>query len=72
MVGLKLPFMCISGVKNRGYDENCKKHDSLGTILFDLKETLPFSRVGQNARTKSALFFVIRTLNVGLRCSPFT
>jgi len=33
----------------------CKKHDSLGAILFDLKEAGPFSWAGQNTRTKSAI-----------------
>ena len=32
-----------------------QKNDSLGTILFDLKEAGPFSWVGQNARTKSVI-----------------
>jgi len=38
-----------------GRTKNAKKHDSIGTVLFDLKKIEPISWVGQNARIKSAI-----------------
>ena len=47
--------MCVSGVENREVELKLQNHDSLGTVLFDLKEAEPFSWVGQNVRTKSVI-----------------
>jgi len=55
MVGLKLSFLCVSGVGNREIGLKLQKTYSLRTILFDLKKIGPFSRVGQNGRTKSVI-----------------
>jgi len=43
VVGLKLPFLCVSGVENREIGLKLQKPYSLGTILFDLKEGGPIS-----------------------------
>jgi len=44
--------------KIRGKTNTAKKHDSLWTVLFDLKEAGPFSWPGQNAWTKMQLSLV--------------
>jgi len=38
VVELKLSFLCVSRVKNREVGLKLQNHDSLETILFDLKE----------------------------------
>jgi len=38
VVGLKLSFLCVSGVENREVGLKLQNHDSLRTVLFDLKE----------------------------------
>jgi len=43
VAGLKLSFLCVSGVENREVGLKLQNHDSLGTVLFDLKEAGPFS-----------------------------
>jgi len=55
VVGLKLSFLCVSGVENREVGLKLQNHDSLRTVLFDLKEAELFLWVGQNAMTKSVI-----------------
>jgi len=43
VVGLKLSFMYVFGVENRKVGLKLQNHDSLETVLFDLKEAGLFS-----------------------------
>jgi len=47
--------MYVFGVENRKVGLKLQNHDSLETVLFDLKEAGLFSWVDQNVRTKSVI-----------------
>ena len=63
--------MCVFRVKNREVGLKVQNHDSLGTVLFNLKDAWPFSWVGQNAKTKSVIKLLFYHYSLLSNMPPF-